>query len=331
MQETPRHTADIVALGELLVDFASVGTSPSGSTLFERNAGGAPANFLAAASACGLSTLFVGCVGNDQHGRFLARSLRKAGVGTEALRTTDSAFTTLAFVDIDPMTKEREFSFARKPGADTLLSSDDIPFDAIADCRAFHAGSLSLTDEPARSATLSALAFAQSHGILTSFDVNWRASLWPDENTAVSRIKEALSFVDLVKASEEEVALITGLADPAKAANEILAHGAKLVAVTLGAGGCLVAWRDQGRIALLREEAFPCEPVDTTGAGDVFWGFFVATLVGRTPPSFDEDDVRACAKTANAAASLCVEAHGGISAVPPWRRVQERARRALDS
>lgn len=324
MSKPSRRTTDVIALGELLVDFAPVGASPSGAVLFERNAGGAPANFLAAVSACGLSSQFVGCVGDDQHGRFLARSLQDASIGIEALVVTDRASTTLAFVDIDPATGEREFSFARKPGADTCLSCEDVPFETIASSRLLHAGSLSLTDEPARSATLSALRFARSHGVTTSFDPNWRAPLWPDEKTAVSRIEEALPSVDLIKASEEEAILITGSHDVETAAKALLSYGAKLAAVTLGSEGCLVAWREQDRTRLLRESGFFCRPVDTTGAGDVFWGFFVSTLIKRGLRSFDEATLRACAKTANAAASLCVEAYGGIPAVPSRQRVQER-------
>lgn len=324
MPKPSHRTTDVIALGELLVDFASVGTSPSGAVLFERNAGGAPANFLAAVSACGLGSQFVGCVGDDQHGRFLARSLQDAGIGIETLVVTDRAFTTLAFVDIDPATGEREFSFARKPGADTCLSCEDVPFETIAACGLFHAGSLSLTDEPARSATLSALRFARSRGVTTSFDPNWRAPLWPDEKTAISRIEEALPFVDLIKASEEEAILIAGSHDLEIAAKTLLSYGAKLAAVTLGAEGCLIAWREHGGVRLLREGGIHCRPVDTTGAGDVFWGFFVATLIERGTSLLDETTLRSCAKTANAAASLCIEAYGGIPSVPSRQRVQER-------
>lgn len=329
MEGSGMNRVDIVALGELLVDFTSMGLSETGASLFERNAGGAPANFLAAAGACGLATQFVGCVGDDQHGRFLRRSLQKAGIGTDHLRTTDKAFTTLAFVDVDPESGEREFSFARKPGADTLVSPEDAPEGLIASCKVFHAGSLSLTDEPARSATLEALRTAREHGVLTSFDPNWRAPLWPDEETGARRMREALPFADMVKASEEEAALLTGRDDPEDAAKRIVRAGAKIAAVTLGARGCLVAWDGPDGVRLLRESGFPSSPVDTTGAGDVFWGFFVASLVAKGPRPFalEERVLRECARTANAAASLCVEAYGGIPAVPSLESVEARLER----
>ena len=159
---------ELVALGEVLIDFTQAGFSANGQALFERNAGGAPANVAAQAARLGMSTQFVGKVGADMHGDFLRRSLQERGVDVSSVAQDPEAFTTLAFVEVDPRTAERSFSFARKPGADTRLSPAEVPEQVIRDCHVLHVGSLSLTDEPARAATLHAVSIARQAGTLIS-------------------------------------------------------------------------------------------------------------------------------------------------------------------
>ena len=173
---------DVTALGEVLIDFTPYGRSEAGRNLFEQNPGGAPANVLAALSKMGRKTAFIGKVGDDLHGVFLRKTLEDLGIDTSGMITDPAYFTTLAFVGLE--NGERSFSFARKPGADTQLRSDEIPERLLRETRIFHFGSLSLTDEPARQATLFAVKKAKENGALISYDPNYRAPLWPDEETA---------------------------------------------------------------------------------------------------------------------------------------------------
>lgn len=168
---------DIVALGELLIDFTEAGHSQGGRKLFEQNPGGAPANLLTVASHFGYRTSFIGKVGNDMHGKFLKRTLQTEGINTDAIVEDPDYFTTLAFVEIGE-NGERNFSFARKPGADTQLKKEELDQTLISGCRIFHFGSLSLTDEPAESATIEAVKMAKAAGVLISYDPNYRPSLW---------------------------------------------------------------------------------------------------------------------------------------------------------
>ena len=174
----------VSALGELLIDFTDAGTSAGGQRLFERNAGGAPANVLVALEKLGHKTAFLGKVGCDMHGEFLRATLEEQGIDTTGLISDPDAFTTLAFVALSP-DGEREFSFARKPGADTRITEGELARDVIAASKVFHVGSLSLTDEPARSATLAALEAARAAGCTLSYDPTYRATLWPSVEAAV--------------------------------------------------------------------------------------------------------------------------------------------------
>ena len=178
-----RIKADITALGELLIDFTPAGVSQQGMRLFEQNPGGAPANMLAASAKFGLKTVFIGKVGRDIHGDFLRETLVKAGINTENLIQDDRYFTTLAFVSLKE-NGEREFSFSRKPGADTQLCMKEVDKSILENTRVFHVGSLSLTDDPSRTATYEALNLAKSSGALISYDPNYRAALWSDAETA---------------------------------------------------------------------------------------------------------------------------------------------------
>ena len=252
---------DIAALGELLIDFTEAGYSKDGMKLFEQNPGGAPANLLTVASHMGYKTTFIGKVGTDMHGAFLKKTLQKEGIDTTALIEDEHYFTTLAFVEIDE-NGERNFSFARKPGADTQLRKEELDKELLRNCKIFHFGSLSLTDEPARSATLEAVKTAKETGALISYDPNYRASLWKDETTAVETMKSVIPLADVMKVSDEESLLLTGAKSYEEAAEVLLSLGLKLVAITLGEDGVLVATKNgKEHVA-----GFHTNAIDTTGA-----------------------------------------------------------------
>lgn len=310
---------DVCALGEVLIDFTDAGMSAHGQRLFEQNPGGAPANVLVTLERLGHSTAFLGKVGRDMHGAFLRDTLEAEGVNCEGLIEDAESFTTLAFVALSS-TGERSFSFARKPGADTRLTADELKRELIAGARIFHVGSLSLTDEPARSATLAALDYARACGRTISFDPNYRASLWPNPETAAEKMRSILPYAQLVKISQEETELLTGHAEPEAAASALLEGGAAVVCVTLDAKGAYVATRKGAAVV----PSFACEATDTTGAGDSFWGGFLAAWLegGSDPKYVTLAQAQNCARFGNAVASLCVRQRGGIPSMPTRAQVQ---------
>ncbi len=287
--------------------------SAGGQRLFERNAGGAPANVLVALEKLGHKTAFLGKVGCDMHGEFLRATLEEQGIDTTGLISDPDTFTTLAFVALSAG-GEREFSFARKPGADTRITADELARDVIASSRVFHVGSLSLTDEPARSATLAALACAREAGCVLSSDPNYRANLWPSVEAAMDQMRSVVPQMDLMKLSDEECELLTGEKDPEAAAASLLERGPKVVAVTLGAGGAYVRCAEGGA----EVAGFPADAVDATGAGDSFWGGFLAAFCesGKAPAEVTLADAVSFARLGNAVASLCVRKRGAIPAMP---------------
>ena len=233
-------TYDIVALGELLVDFTPAGISENGMLLFERNPGGAPVNMLTAAAKSGAKTAFIGKVGKDMHGLFLKDMTEGAGIDTSSLVLSEDAFTTLAFVELSN-SGERNFSFARKPGADTRLAYKEIKEELLADTKVFHIGSLSLTDDPSRTTTFQAVRTAKSLGAVISYDPNYRAPLWENRETAMERMRSMVQYVDIMKLSDEETGLLTPYTEPKEAAEYLLQKGVLLAAVTMGKNGVLVA------------------------------------------------------------------------------------------
>ncbi|OFK22688.1 PfkB family carbohydrate kinase [Olsenella sp. HMSC062G07] len=310
----------VTALGELLIDFTDAGTSIGGQKLFERNPGGAPANVLVALSRLGMSTAFIGKVGADMHGDFLRATLVANDVSCDGLVMDPDCFTTLAFVALSE-DGERTFSFARKPGADTQLRPEELNRSVIEDSRVFHVGSLSLTNEPARSATLAALDIATAAGCVMSYDPNYRASLWPDAQTAGEQMRSVVPYMDLVKISDEEAGLVTGFADPAEAAAALLDQGVKVVCVTLDAEGAYVATKDGSATV----PGFRVDAVDTTGAGDSFWGGFLCAFVDSRldPRDVRLEDARSFARFGNAVASLCVRGRGAIPSMPTLSEVEK--------
>ncbi|MBN2929100.1 MAG: carbohydrate kinase [Eubacterium sp.] len=311
---------DIVALGELLIDFTEAGKSSSGKKLFEQNPGGAPANLLTVAAHMGYQTEFIGKVGADMHGDFLKKTLEEEGIGTRYLIQDESFFTTLAFVEIAE-NGERHFSFSRKPGADTQLRAEELNQQLLENCKIFHFGALSLTNEPSRTATIEAVKGAKAAGVLISYDPNYRESLWFDKQTAVSQMKSMIPYADIMKVSDEELVLLTGIEDYNKAVTQLLELGPKLVAVTLGSDGVLLA-REYKREKV---EGFKVNAIDTTGAGDSFWGGFLSEYLKqeKSLEEFTWEEIKNCAVYGNATAALCVQRRGGIPAIPKKKEVEQ--------
>lgn len=310
----------VTALGELLIDFTDAGTSAAGQKLFERNPGGAPANVLVALERLGMPTAFIGKVGCDMHGEFLRATLIANDVNCDGLISDPDHFTTLAFVSLSE-DGERTFSFARKPGADTQLKPEELDRSIIEDSRVFHVGSLSLTDEPARSATIAALEMAKAAGCVMSYDPNYRASLWAGPEVAAEQMRSLVRYMDLIKISGEECELMSGHSDPVAAAQVLLTQGAKVVCVTLDAEGALVATKD----GTATVPSFKVDAVDTTGAGDSFWGGFLCAFVDSKldPASVTLEDAKSFARFGNAVASLCVRKRGAIPSMPTLAEVEK--------
>lgn len=319
--------SSVTALGEVLIDFTDAGVSANGQKLFERNPGGAPANVLVALKKLGHDVAFIGKVGDDMHGLFLRQVIEAQGIDCTGLISDPNFFTTLAFVALDE-NGDRSFSFARKPGADTQLCADELPVDIIKDSKVFHVGSLSLTDEPARTATVKALDIAKGAGCVMSYDPNYRDSLWPSAEAAAKQMRSIVKYMDLIKISAEECPLMTDKDDPAEAAAILLEQGASIVVVTLDADGAFVATKDGSRVV----PSFRVDAVDTTGAGDSFWGGFLCAFVESGLAPSDVSIARAAqfVRFGNAVASLCVRNRGAIPAMPERPDVEEVLANAAD-
>ena len=308
---------DVTALGEVLIDFTPCGVSEAGMALFEQNPGGAPANVLAAVSNLGQKPAFIGKVGYDMHGALLKDTLDRIGVDTSGMVVDPNYFTTLAFVSLK--NGERSFSFARKPGADTQLTSEEINLDVVRNTKIFHCGSLSLTDEPARSATFFAVKEAKEAGAVISYDPNYRALLWKSEEEAVKHMRSMIPYADIMKISDEETVLLSGKSDPKEAAEVLLNQGVDCVIVTLGKDGALLKTK-QVEVQVKGKDR---KPVDTTGAGDSFWGGILSRLALNNvkPADLTEAQAEEYLKFANAVAGLCVEKRGAIPAMPTLEQV----------
>lgn len=304
---------DVVALGELLIDFAAKSKDPDGYPTMAANPGGAPGNFLAALNVYGKKTAFLGKVGADTFGHLLLGTLQKAGIETKGVIADPDYFTTLAFVTFDSA-GDRSFSFARKPGADTQLCWEEVDQSLIDEARVFHFGTLSLTDEPARTATRKAASYAKETGKLISCDPNLRVPLWRSEEEAREQMLWSLQQADLVKISDNEVSFLWACS-PEEGAEKLLREfDVKLAMVTLGAEGCLLRTKN----ACFRAPAPKVHPVDTTGAGDIFGGSAVARFLDlkKAPDALTQEDLSYIGAYALMAASLSTEHSGGIPSIP---------------
>ena len=311
---------DVVALGELLIDFAAKSTDAAGYPTMAANPGGAPGNFLAALNAYGKKTAFLGKVGDDAFGHLLLGTLNQAGIETKGIQVDPTVFTTLAFVTFDE-SGDRSFSFARKPGADTQLKWEEVDKSIIDEAKVFHFGTLSLTDEPVRTTTQRCVAYAKEKGKLITCDPNLRKPLWPSEEAAKEQIAWSLNQADAVKISDEEVEFLWNCT-PEEGADKLLTEcGVSLAMVTLGPNGCLLKTAN----ACFRTPSPKGHPIDTTGAGDIFGGSAVSRLLELDKPIGDltEADLAYIAKFAAAAASLSTESMGGIPSIPKKETVLE--------
>ena len=316
-------TIDVAALGEILIDFTEAGHSESGAALYERNAGGAPANVAAAVARLGGRSAFIGKVGADPFGEFLADTLKGLGVDSSGLRVSAEEHTTLAFVSIRAG-GERSFSFCRNPGADSCLRADELDSRVLESAKILHVGSLSLTLEPERGATFAAIERARAAGALVSYDPNWRPALWKNRDEAVELMRRAVPLADIVKVSEEELELLYGVeleseADLERGAQAILSEGPRLALITLGEQGTY--WSASGSGELVA--AFASDAVDTTGAGDAFVGALLWRLTRPeatdNPLARGEAAIASDVRFANAAAAVCVRRRGAIPAMANLR------------
>ena len=303
---------DVVAIGELLIDFAPVSTDDAGYPTLKAQPGGAPGNFLAALQKYGCTTALMGKVGEDAFGNLLVNTLDTLGISTKGIVKDSSVFTTLAFVTLDA-TGNREFSFARKPGADTRLRVEELDTALLDSCKVLHFGTLSLTGEPARSATKAAVAYAKEHGKLISFDPNLRKPLWPNDEVAKEQIEWSLHQADIVKISDEEIEFLWGISPEEGAQKLLREYGVRLVYATLGPKGCHFA------------NAQGYGKVDTTGAGDIFGGSAMSQFLrlNKAPEELTVEEMRAVTRFACCAASLSTQTHGGIVSVVPEADVRK--------
>jgi fructokinase len=310
---------DVIALGELLIDFAPQSTNEAGYPILSANPGGAPGNFLAALSKYGCKTAMIGKVGEDSFGRLLIKTLNHAGIDTTGVITDPSVFTTLAFVSLDA-SGNRDFSFARKPGADTCLMPEEVNESLFTGSKVFHFGTLSLTDEPAASATRRAVELAKKHGLLISVDPNLRKPLWKREEDAKAAIEWSLHQADIVKISDEEIDWLWGLSPEEGAWKLLTEYSVSLVYATLGPKGCYAATRHQ---AVNIQSPSGIHVVDTTGAGDIFGGSAMSQFIqySKSPSDLSEEDLKKIVRFACTAASLSTQKHGGITSVPDLKQI----------
>ena len=317
---------DIITLGEVLIDLTQTGLDDGGFKRYTAFPGGAPANVAVAAARLGAKTGFIGKVGADAFGRELRLVLSRNGVDTAGLYETRKAPTTMAVVSVAP-DGDRSFSFYRSPGADTLLTADEA-LDALkgydTPVKVLHVGSLSLTDEPSRGATVAAMRFAETVGALVSYDPNYRDSLWESETEAIKKMTEPMPYTDVLKVSEEEMFLLTGTHDLRMGSLELASMGPKLVVVTMGARG---AYYRLG-IHTGAAEGVSVKVADTNGAGDAFLGALLTRLARRGAESLKDlppKELEEMVAFANRAAALACTRAGAIPALPTLEEVERDA------
>lgn len=310
---------DVVAIGELLIDFTCKSVDGEGFPTMEAHPGGAPANFLAALSKFGAKTALLGKVGIDAFGKLLVSTLENKGISVKGIILDDKVFTTLAFVTLSDE-GDREFSFARKPGADTCITFEELDLSLIDEAKVFHFGTLSLTNNPSREATYKAVAYAKAKNKMITFDPNLRKPLWDDLEEAKEQMIWGLTQADVIKISDEEVEFLFGLKG-AKGAEYIFEKfDASLVFVTCGAQGCYFKnSMASGFVPSLKN----INVVDTTGAGDIFGGSAIWKILEKNKNVFelDEKELYDIVRFACTAAGLSATKAGGISSVPEMSEI----------
>ena len=312
---------DVVALGELLVDFTQNGLSEQGNTLFEANPGGAPANVLAMLRKLGKHCAFIGKVGRDSFGDMLVRTVEEAGIDVRGLRRDADIPTTLAVVHTFP-NGDRDFSFYRKPGADIMLHAEELDEELLRSCRIFHFGTLSLTDEPCKSATVRAYSLAKAAGALISFDPNLRPPLWPDEASAKAAIEWGLARCDILKISDNEIEFMTGKTDFEQGAAILKKRFPQIRLLNVTAGG------DGSHAFYNGKHVFvpACTlggVIETTGAGDTFCASVLNFVLEHGLDGLTEDDLKDMLRFSNTAAYIVTTKKGAIRSMPEREQVEK--------
>lgn len=313
---------DVVALGELLIDFTENGASAQGNTLFEACPGGAPCNMLAMLRKLGKECAFIGKVGNDMFGRLLRQVILDAGIQADALILDDEIPTTLAFVKTLP-DGDREFSFYRKPGADMMLTEAELPLDLIQNAKIFHFGTLSMTHPGIRAATIRAVEYAKENGALISFDPNLRPPLWDNLELAREQIAWGLARCDILKIADNELEFMTGEQDYEKGAAILRRQypNIQVLNVTAGAHGSFSFYADQEPMYV---PGFTLGgTIETTGAGDTFCASVLSFLLENGITGLTREQRKDMLRFANAAAYIVTTRKGAIRAMPERAEVEQ--------
>lgn len=310
--------AEIISIGELLIDFTPLKQAGQGVPVFAQNPGGAPANVAVQAARLGLKSAFMGKVGDDMFGCFLENTLKQNGVDTDMLILDKECSTTLAFVQLSE-SGDRDFSFYRNPGADTQLREDEICEAAIKQAKLLCFGSLLLTNQPSRAAVNRAVDIAGENGVIRAYDPNWRPPLWKNKAEGIEMMRSLVSRADVIKVSDEELALITEKEDMALGAKSLMEQGVSLVVCTLGPKGCRIFGREFDLVL----PTYDVVVKDTTGSGDSFFGAFLTRLVqlGKKPCELSAAEAADIGDFANAAGSACATRMGAIPALPTEKEI----------
>ena len=306
-------TYDVVALGELLIDFTENGISPQGNPIFEANPGGAPCNVLSMLAKLGHKVSFIGKVGNDMFGTQLEKAIEEVGIDASGLLKDDEVHTTLAFVHTLEG-GDRDFSFYRKPGADMMLSADDLNEELIKNCKIFHFGTLSMTAEGCREATKKAIQTAKEAEAIISFDPNLREPLWDSLENAKKQTAYGISQCDILKISDNEIQWFTGEADYEVGVRFIQEHyNVKLILVSLGKDGSMAYCGSNKAVvpAVIREDT-----IETTGAGDCFGACILHQVLEKGLKDYEAWELEEMLKFANAAASIVTTRKGALRVMP---------------
>lgn len=309
---------DVIALGELLIDFTQNGLSEQGNGLFEANPGGAPCNVLSMLNNLGKKTSFIGKVGNDQFGKTLKKALEELGIGTENLLMDDEVHTTLALVHTFA-DGDRDFSFYRNPGADMMLTVDELNLDLIRDTRIFHFGTLSMTHEGIRAATKKAVETAKEAGDLISFDPNLREPLWDSLDNAKEQVRWGLGKCDVLKISDNEIQWLTGEEDFTAGVKKIREEfPIPLILVSMGRDGSRAYYGDHYvEVAPFLQE----NTIETTGAGDTFCACVLNYVLEHGLEALTDEQLKEMLTFANAAASIITTRKGALRVMPTREEV----------
>ncbi len=304
---------DVIALGELLIDFIEWGDSDQGHPLYEANPGGAPCNVLAMLKKLGKKVAFIGKVGQDQFGVQLKKAVEEAGVDTAGLLMDEEVHTTLAFVHTFE-DGDRDFAFYRNPGADMMLTKEEVKEELIKGSRLFHFGTLSSTHEGVREATRYAISVAEQQGLLRSFDPNLRPPLWKDLEDARKEIAYGMDHCDILKISDNEIAFMTGTEDYDEAVKILRKeHDIPLILVTLGKEGSRAYYKD---IVVEAPPFLQEHTIETTGAGDTFCACAIHYVLEHGLEDLTKEDLKELLTFANAGASLITTRKGALSVMP---------------